>query len=153
MDKNRLFRKALTSNQKKLLLNLLFFFEGIVGIVGQKPWILLLKLDFYMTYSKQKFPHLLLHFAIHYCFPHRCSSHDLWGTLCFLSLENFPHKQTFCCDLLLLDSALRHSQYWKFHFCTVGSRFHCETILLLQVDSHLLYILSSRRIVCGSWTR
>ena len=100
-----------------------------------------------MTYSKQKFPHLLLHFAIHYCLPHRCSSHDLWGTLCFLSLENFPHKQTFCCDLLLLDSALRHSQYWKFHFCTLGSRFHCETILLLQVDSHLLYILSPLHLV------
>ena len=100
-----------------------------------------------MTYSKQKFPHLLLHFAIHYCLPHRCSSHDPLGTLCFLSLENFPHKQTFCCDLLLLDSALRHSQYWKFPFCTLGSRFHCETILLLQVDSHLLYILSSLYLV------
>ena len=100
-----------------------------------------------MTYSKQKFPHVLLHFAIHYCLPHRCSSHDPLGTLCFLSLDNFPHKQTFCCDLLLLDSALRHSQYWKFHFCTVGSRFHCETILLLQVDSHLLYILSSLHLV------
>ena len=100
-----------------------------------------------MTYSKQKFPHLLLHFAIHYCLPHRCSSHDLWGTLCFLLLDNFPHKQTFCCDLRLLDSALRHNQYWKFPFCTLGSRFRCETILLLQVDSHLLYILSSLHLV------
>ena len=100
-----------------------------------------------MTYSKQKFPHVLLHFAIPYCLPHRCSFHDPLGTLCFLSLDDFPHKQTCCFDLLLLDSALRHSQYWKWYFYTLGSRFHCETILLLQVDSHLLYILSSLHLV------
>ena len=40
MDKNRLFQEGSDLQpKKKLLVNLLPFFEGIVGIVGQKNYV------------------------------------------------------------------------------------------------------------------